>query len=259
MKKELVAAKCGAWERILLVDDDPDIGALVSLILGRLDGYTVQVCGSSIDALERARSFRPDVILLDVTMPGVDGPDILKALRADETTASIPVIFISAGIDRHDPLQYTKLGALGVIPKPFDPGLLHATLQRIRGGQPDNEADPTDLRDLRASYLTSFPEKIAAMEAAAATLVTGGWRKPTVEALYHLAHRMAGLAGLFGLDNVARAAGILGSRLKRLLDDPCWPPSASAAELATLVRAVAAAAPGRARSARRVRQTHVHA
>ena len=257
MKKEVVAAKCGPWERILLVDDDPDVGALVSRALGQVEGYTVQVCGSSIDALERARSFQPDLILLDVMMPGMDGPETLKALRANETTASIPVIFMSAGADRHDAPQYQKLGAMGVIPKPFDPALLPATLRAICGGQPIKQAYPRDFDDLRGAYLSELPAKTDAMAALAAALVAGGWHKPTVESLMQMAHRLAGSSGLYRVDGLARAAGILEAMLKRLLEAPRWPPSRPPDDVATLVKALARCVPGGARRARRAHQARV--
>ena len=95
MKRRQLAAECRAPERVLLVDDDPDVHTLVSLALGERGGYTVEVSGSASEALERARSFQPDLILLDVVMPGTDGRQTLKALRADEATAHIPVIFLS--------------------------------------------------------------------------------------------------------------------------------------------------------------------
>lgn len=248
-------------ERVLLVDDDPDVGDLVSLALGPREGYTVQVCGSSIDALEHARSFRPDLILLDVMMPGMDGPETLKALRANETTASIPVIFMSARADRHDAPQYQKLGAMGVIPKPFDPTLLPATLRGICSGQPIKQpikqAYPRDFDDLRGAYLRELPEKTDAMAALAAALVAGGWHKPTVESLMHIAHRLAGSSALYGVDGLARAAGILEAMLKRLLEAPRWPPSRPPDEVATLVKALARCVPRRARRAPRARQARV--
>ena len=249
--------KCSAWDRVLLVDDDPDIGALVSRAHGHAEGYTVRVCGSSIDAVESARSFRPHLILLDVMMPGMGGPETLKALRANETTASIPVIFMSAGADRHDAPPYQKLGAMGVIPKPFDPALLPATLRGICGGQPIEQAHPRNFDDLRAAYLSELPEKTDAMAALAAALVAGGWHKPTVESLMHMAHRLAGSSGLYRVDGLARAAGILEAMLKRLLEAPRWPPSRPPDDVATLVKALARCVPGRACRARRARQARV--
>lgn len=217
----------------------------------------MQVCGSSIDALESARSFRPNLILLDVMMPGMDGPETLKALRANETTASIPVIFMSAGADRHDAPPYQKLGAMGVIPKPFDPALLPATLRGICGGQPIKQAHPRNFDDLRGAFLSELPEKTDAMAALAAALVVGGWHKPTVESLMHMAHRLAGSSGLYRVDGLAQAAGILEAMLKRLLEAPRWPPSRPPDDVATLVKALARCVPGRARRARRARQALV--
>jgi two-component system OmpR family response regulator len=256
--KEAAAGKCGRWEKVLLVDDDPDVGDLVALALGQADGYTVQVCTASAEALERARSFRPDLILLDVMMPGMDGREILKALRADETTGSIPVVFISAGADWQDAPQYQELGAIGVIPKPFDPALLSATLREICSGQPVTHAYPTDFGDLRVAYLSELPEKTEAMTALAAGLVGGGWHKPTVEALMQMAHRLAGSSGLYGCDGLARAAGILEAMLKRVLEAPQWPPSRPPNEVATLVKAVGRCVPAPARRPRRARQTPVY-
>lgn len=240
MRKEAAGAARGAWERVLLVDDDPDVQDLVSLALGKHNGFTVQVCDSAGGALRRARSFRPDLILLDVMMPGRDGREVLRMLRAHDATASIPVVFMSAAIDANDTLELERLGAAGVIPKPFDAAGLPATLERIRGGKPLGAAYPSEMRDLRSLYLTELAAKVAAMEEVAASLVKDGWRKPVAEHLAHLAHRLAGTAGLFRLARVARAAGILESMLKRLLED--WPPSRSPAEAMTLVRAVAAVA-----------------
>jgi two-component system OmpR family response regulator len=245
-------------QRVLLVDNDPDFGDLISLILGQEEGYTVRVCRSSGDALASAQSFRPDLILLDVMMPGMDGPETLRALRANETTASIPVIFMSAGVNWHDAPRFQKLGALGVIPKPFEGTLLPAMLRRICSGQPIKQSFPTDFDALREAYLRELPEAVSAMAALAAALVASGWQKPTVESLMQMAHRLSGSSGLYRVDGVARAAGVLGAMLRRLLEAPRWPPSRPPSEVATLIKALASASPGRARSARH-RQTHVHA
>ena len=231
------------WNRVLVVDDDPDVQTLISVALGQGNGYQVEVCGSSVEAVPRARQFDPDVILLDVMMPGADGPTTLKSLRSDAATAHIPVVFISASIDRNPGGQYKEMGALGAIPKPFDPAALPATLERIRSGAPLKPAFPAELQDLRGHYGTELAGRLQAMEALGRTLVADGWSRPAVEELFALAHRMAGSAGLFGLDAVATAAGVLESLLKRLLDDPRWPPARPPAEVMTLVRAVAAAAP----------------
>lgn len=229
------------WGRVLVVDDDADVQTLISAALGQAGGYTVEACPSSVEAVPRARAFEPHVILLDVMMPEADGPETLKRLRADAATAHIPVIFISASVDEHDGGQFREMGALGAIPKPFDPAVLPATLERLRTGSGAREASAPALGDLRSLYARELDGKLRAMEALAGALGVEGWSRPGVEELFHLAHRMAGSAALFGFQAAAAAAGVLASLLRRLLDDPCWPPVRPPAEVMTLVRAVAAA------------------
>lgn len=107
--------------RILYVDDDPDIRE-VALIALELDGLLeVRACASGADALQVAPDYQPALILLDVMMPLMDGPTTLSHLRADPRTAAIPVVFITARTQSPEIAQLKQLGALGVIPKPFDP------------------------------------------------------------------------------------------------------------------------------------------
>ncbi len=108
-------------ERILCVEDDPDIQAVIRLALERVGGFTVKLCSSGPEALEAVAGFRPDLILLDVMMPGMDGPTTLSALRRLPRAASLPVIFMTAKVQPDEVAYYHRLGALGVIAKPFDP------------------------------------------------------------------------------------------------------------------------------------------
>ena len=116
-------------ERILLVEDDPDIQVVASLALSKLGGFAVQVTGSATEALREAPGFAPDLILLDVMMPGMDGPATLAALRALPATATTPVVFMTAKIQPHEMAHYRALGSAGVIAKPFDPTTL---AQKVR-------------------------------------------------------------------------------------------------------------------------------
>lgn len=118
-------------ERILLVDDDPDIIAVTTLALEALGGYTVQSCLRGAEALALIPTFAPDLILLDVMMPGLDGPETLAALQTDTTLRPTPAIFMTAKTQHHEIEHYKALGALDVIPKPFDPMCLPTTLQTI--------------------------------------------------------------------------------------------------------------------------------
>jgi DNA-binding response OmpR family regulator len=116
-------------ERILLVEDDPDIQIVASLALSQFGGFTVQVSGSAGEALRAASAFAPDLILLDVMMPGMDGPSTLQALREIPAVTATPVIFMTAKILPQEVAHYRELGSLGVIAKPFDPTTL---AERVR-------------------------------------------------------------------------------------------------------------------------------
>ncbi|AOU99621.1 hypothetical protein BI364_07925 [Acidihalobacter yilgarnensis] len=108
-------------QRILYVEDEPDIQAVARVALEMVGGFTVEICSSGVEALSVAPVFMPDIILLDVMMSGMDGPTTLTRLREQPELAGIPVIFMTARIQPHEVLQYQSMGAIGVIPKPFDP------------------------------------------------------------------------------------------------------------------------------------------
>jgi len=115
--------------RLLLVDDEPDIRAIASMALERVGGWDVTVAGSAAEAEAAVLQQRPDVVLLDVMMPEVDGPATLRRLRpllGDET----PVIFLTA---KADGARLLALGAAGVIAKPFDPLALPGEVAAITG------------------------------------------------------------------------------------------------------------------------------
>ncbi len=118
-------------QRILLIEDDADIQAVGRLALEAVGGFTVRVCASGQDALETASAFAPDLILLDVMMPGMDGPTTFAALRAQPATAHIPIVFMTAKVQPHELAQYKGMGALDVIAKPFDPMALPETIRSI--------------------------------------------------------------------------------------------------------------------------------
>jgi two-component system OmpR family response regulator len=118
-------------QRILLVEDDVDIQAVGRLALEAVGGFTVQVCSSGQEALNTASLFAPDLILLDVMMPGMDGVATFTALRQKDATRQIPVVFMTAKVQTHEVEQYKQLGALGVIAKPFDPMTLAQQIREL--------------------------------------------------------------------------------------------------------------------------------
>jgi len=120
-----------ALNRIMHVDDEPDIREVARLALEEVGGFTVESCASGAQAIERAPPFRPDVVLLDVMMPGMSGPEVLEALRGLPETAEIPVIFMTAKVQAREIEALTELGAIGVIEKPFDPMTMSSLVTEI--------------------------------------------------------------------------------------------------------------------------------
>jgi two-component system OmpR family response regulator len=117
--------------KIMMVEDEPDIQAIARIALETVGGFTVEICSSGREALEKAPVYRPELILMDVMMPGMDGPSTLKEMRARPDTKAIPVIFMTAKVQPQEVANFKMIGALGVIPKPFDPMTLAATVRSI--------------------------------------------------------------------------------------------------------------------------------
>lgn len=127
-------------QRVLYVEDDTDIRTIASMALEVVGGLTLQACASGAEALSTAAAFAPQLFLLDVMMPGMDGPTTLARLRELPAMRDVPVIFMTAKVQASEVEQYKALGALGVISKPFDPmtlaGQVQALWQQRAGSQP---------------------------------------------------------------------------------------------------------------------------
>lgn len=117
--------------RITYVEDEPHIREIVQLALEELGGYTLHVCESGAEALDTAPIFHPDLVMLDVMMPGMNGIETYRALRAIPATAHTPIVFVTAKAQPHEIAQYKALGAAGVIAKPFNPITLPDEVQAI--------------------------------------------------------------------------------------------------------------------------------
>jgi len=122
--------------RILVADDDPVILRLLQVNFN-LEGYEVHTATRGEEALEKAREHLPDIILLDVMMPGVDGWEVCRRLKEDQATAAIPVIFLSARAQDQDRRRGYELGVVAYVTKPFDPGELIEVVQRSLSGAPE--------------------------------------------------------------------------------------------------------------------------
>ena len=116
---------------ILYAEDDPDIQLVGTMALEQVGGFSVTVVNSGVEALTAATDNQPDLILLDMMMPDLDGLSTLKKLRENSNTASIPVIFMTAKVQEKEVKQYYEAGALAVLPKPFDPMTLADQIREI--------------------------------------------------------------------------------------------------------------------------------
>jgi DNA-binding response OmpR family regulator len=117
---------------VVLVDDEDDIREIAALALS-LEGWEVVPLGSGTGAVDVVAERMPDAVLLDVMMPGQDGPATLAQLRRDQRTALVPIVFLTAKAQAREQQELRDMGAAGVIVKPFDPMLLGTQLSALLG------------------------------------------------------------------------------------------------------------------------------
>ena len=116
---------------LLYVDDDADIREIVEMSLGLDGSMRVSTSSGGEEALAFMRSSRPDLVVLDFMMPGMDGPAIVARMRDDPQLRDIPVIFMTAKAGPQDTARFRDLSAIGVIPKPFDPMALGGQVRAL--------------------------------------------------------------------------------------------------------------------------------
>ncbi len=121
--------------KILYIEDEADIQTIAKIALESVGGFEVLVCGSGAEAIHQAPEFGPDLILLDVMMPGMDGPDTLEALHRLPETKDTPAVFLTAKALPSEVERYKELGALDIIAKPFDPMKLADQVKEIWSGR----------------------------------------------------------------------------------------------------------------------------
>jgi len=117
--------------RILYVEDEPDIQQVASLALEMVGGFTLKTCSSGQEALDVIADYKPQMLLLDVMMPDMDGPTTLANIRELEPFRTIPAVFMTAKVQPSEVKSLLNMGALDVIAKPFDPMLLATQVNEI--------------------------------------------------------------------------------------------------------------------------------
>lgn len=116
---------------VLYIDDEPDILSIATLCLETMGNFTVSARASAEGLDDMIDQLNPDLVILDVMMPVIDGPSALLKLRRDGRHDDVPVIFMTARIQPEEVRQYIEMGAIGVMPKPFDPMRLHTDLLNL--------------------------------------------------------------------------------------------------------------------------------
>jgi CheY-like chemotaxis protein len=189
--------------QVLHVDDEPDIREVAEISLGLDPDFRVRSCGSGSEALAVAAEWQPDLILLDVMMPVMDGPATLVRLRDDARTAGIPVVFMTARAQAREVDRFRLLGAVGVIPKPFDPMTLAASVRSYVQPAPD------PIKDLRAGFLKRVRNDAATLSEDRGVLKTGSRPPGTLDRIKRTAHGLSGAGGIYGYAEISEAAADL--------------------------------------------------
>jgi CheY-like chemotaxis protein len=189
--------------RVLHVDDEPDIREVVEISLGLDPGLSTRNCASGQEALGVAAEWTPDVILLDVMMPVMDGAATLARLRENPLTAGIPVVFMTARAQSRELDLFRSLGAVGAIPKPFDPMTLAASLRAY--------VEPPDPRlgVMQNEFLQRVSSDLAALAGHWSALEKKVSVSSSLAEIRRIAHGLAGAGGIFGHDKISDAAAAL--------------------------------------------------
>lgn len=121
-------------KKILYAEDEVDVQTVVELTIQTLSNFEIKICDNGKKLLECVEDYNPDLILLDVMMPEMDGPTTFKNLQINEKTKDIPVIFMTAKAQVHEIENFKGTGISGVITKPFDPLNLCSDIEEIWKG-----------------------------------------------------------------------------------------------------------------------------
>ena len=230
--------------RVLHVDDEPDIREVVEMSLGLDPDIVMRSCASGDAALVVTEGWTPDIMLLDVMMPVMDGPATLASLRSNPRTADIPVVFMTARAQSRELDRFRALGAVGVIPKPFDPMTLAASLRTY--------IEPPDVRldAMRHKFLQRVDGDLVALSGHWSALEKGADAPSSLAGIRSIAHGLAGAGGVFGFDEISDAAAALE---EAVIVEDCGQGSTTKIEFALeRLRACVETNGGRPKSAQRV-------
>ena len=189
--------------RVLHVDDESDIREVVEFSLGLDSGLVMRSCASGEEALAVVEAWAPDIVLLDIMMPVMDGVTTLAHLRSNPRTADIPVVFMTARAQSRELDLFRSLGAVGVIPKPFDPITLAASL-RAHVERPDAR-----LGVMQRDFLQRVDRDMLALAGHWSALENRVAVSSSLAGIRSIAHGLAGAGGIFGHNEISAAGAAL--------------------------------------------------
>jgi DNA-binding response OmpR family regulator len=213
------------FKSILFVDDDPDIGSIVQATLRQIPDLQVHIADSGERAIDLAFETRPDLVLMDVMMPGLDGPGTFKRMHASALLASVPVIFMTAKALPMEIAKFLQLGAIGVIVKPFDPVKLYDDLCALWAAQvPANRRSiaATESRgrleedSLTASFLQRARSDVTNLANLIPLAQNGD--QSVFEEIERVAHSIHGAGAMFGFPDVSDAGGAIARTVEGLME-----------------------------------------
>lgn len=228
------------FQSVLYVDDDPDICSVVEATLRLVPGLDVQTADSGERAIDLAYELRPDLVLMDVMMPGLDGPSTFKRMRESALLTKIPVIFMTAKVLPAQIAQLLLLGAIGVVVKPFDPLKLYDELFSLWNKEgatrrsPIESGRPSDVRAQIDSLTASFLQRAWADVITLAKMIEraqAGDRSafPEIERICHSIH---GAGAMFGFPKISAEGGAMARMIAAVIASA--EPRSSVSETATV-------------------------
>jgi two-component system OmpR family response regulator len=212
---------------VLYVDDDPDICTVVEATLRAIGDLDVRTANSGERAIDLASDEQPDLILMDVMMPGLDGPSTLKLMRDRGLLADIPVIFLTAKVMPTEVSEFLRLGAIGVIGKPFDPTRLCGDIRALWGQTEGRTGRSSRARDvpgarteatrteevaaqvttLTGTFLERTRRDVRRLRGMLERLAAGDRSAP--QELERLAHTIHGSGAMFGFPAISECGGMI--------------------------------------------------
>jgi two-component system, OmpR family, response regulator len=202
---------------ILYVDDDPDVCIVVQIALCRIAGMDVTTAGSGEEAIDLAYELRPDLIVMDVMMPGLDGPATYQRIRESPLIKHIPVIFMTAKVLPSEIARFLAMGAIGVVGKPFDPLRIGDELAAIwtdayvaldDSVRRDGEAAVLEKIDtLAEQFLARTRVDVGRLRSLVRTARLDGHGE--LKEIEHLAHSIHGAGAMIGFSAVSNSGGAI--------------------------------------------------